>query len=111
MVTAQKKYEFEPDYAVPPGATLQEIMKSLEMTQKDLAARTGLTEQSLTRIITGVQPISYETANRLELVTQVPARLWNNLEAQYREQMAKLAERKMSPSFDSFKGRDHQNGR
>ncbi len=94
MVTAQKKYEFEPDYAVPPGVTLQEIMKSLEMTQKDLATRTGLTEQSLTRIITGVQPISYETANRLELVTQVPARLWNNLEAQYREQMAKLAERK-----------------
>ncbi|VAW36944.1 Antitoxin HigA / unknown domain, partial [hydrothermal vent metagenome] len=46
------------------------------------------------RIITGVQPISYETANRLELVTQVPARLWNNLEAQYREQLAKLAERK-----------------
>ena len=92
MVTAQKKYEFEPDYAVPPGATLLEIMESLEMTQKDLATRTGLTEQSLTRIIKGDQPISYETANRLELVTQVPARLWNNLEAQYREQKAKLEE-------------------
>ncbi len=93
MVTAQKKYEFEPDYVVPPGATLQEIMESFEMTQKELATRTGLTEQSLTRIIKGDQPISYETANRLELVTQVPARLWNNLEAQYREQKAKLEER------------------
>ena len=93
MVTAQKKYEFEPDYAVAPGATLQELMESLEMTQKELATRTGLTEQSLTRIIKGDQPISYETANRLELVTQVPARLWNNLEAQYREQKAKLEER------------------
>ena len=93
MVTAQKKYEFEPDYAVAPGATLQELMESLEMTQKELATRTGLTEQSLTRIIKGDQPISYETANRLELVTQVPAQLWNNLEAQYREQKAKLEER------------------
>ncbi len=93
MVTAQKKYEFEPDYAVAPGATLLELMESLEMTQKELATRTGLTEQSLTRIIKGDQPISYETANRLELVTQVPARLWNNLEAQYREQKAKLEER------------------
>jgi len=93
MVTAQKKYGFEPDYAVAPGATLQELMESLEMTQKELATRTGLTEQSLTRIIKGDQPISYETANRLELVTQVPARLWNNLEAQYREQKAKLEER------------------
>jgi addiction module HigA family antidote len=93
MVATQKKYEFEPDYAVPPGETLLEMMESLEMTQKDLAIRTGLTEQTLTRIFKGEQPISYETANRLELVTQVPARLWNNLEAQYREQKAKLEER------------------
>jgi addiction module HigA family antidote len=93
MVSAQKKYEFEPDYAVPPGVTLLEVMESLEMTQKDLAVRTGLTEQTLTRIVKGVQPISYETANRLELVTKVPAKLWNNLEAQYREQKAKLEER------------------
>ncbi|MBI5558923.1 MAG: helix-turn-helix domain-containing protein [Deltaproteobacteria bacterium] len=93
MLTAQKKYEFEPDYAIPPGATLLEVMESLEMTQKEMAVRTGVTEQTLTRIIKGEQPISYETANRLELVTQVPARLWNNLEAQYREQIAKIEER------------------
>jgi addiction module HigA family antidote len=94
MLTAQKKYEFEPDYAVPPGDTLLEVMESLEMIQKELAKRTGLTEQTLTRIFKGEQPISYETANRLELVTQVPARMWNNLEAQYREQLAKLEERR-----------------
>jgi addiction module HigA family antidote len=88
------KYEFEPDYAVAPGESLLEVMESLEMTQKDLAVRTGLTEQTLTRIFKGEQPISYETANRLELVTQVPARFWNNLEAQYREQLSKLEERR-----------------
>ena len=93
MLKALKKYEFEPDYATPPGATLLEVMESLEMTQKELAVRTGLTEQTLTRIFKGNQPISYETANRLELVTQVPAGMWNNLEAQYREQLAKLEER------------------
>jgi addiction module HigA family antidote len=94
MATTQRKYEFEPDYAVPPGETLLEVMGSLEMTQKELAKRTGLTEQTLTRIFKGDQPVSYETANRLELVTQVPARIWNNLEAQYREQLAKLEERR-----------------
>ncbi len=93
MITTKTKYDFEPDYAIAPGDTLLEVMESLEMTQKELAVRTGLTEQTLTRIFRGVQPISYETANRLELVTQVPARLWNNLEAQYREQIAKLEER------------------
>jgi len=90
---AKKLYAFEPDYAVPPGETLHEVMVSLEMTQKELAIRTGLTEQTLIRIFKGEQPISYETANRLELVSGVSASFWNNLEAQYGEQVAKQHER------------------
>jgi len=69
-------------------------MESLNMSQKELAIRTGLTVQSLNRIFKGDQPISYETANKLELATGVPAHMWNNLEAQYREQLAKAKERK-----------------
>jgi len=94
MLTARKIYGFEPDYAIPPGETLKEVMESLNMSQKELAVRTGLTVQSLNRIFKGNQPISYETANKLELATGVPARMWNNLEAQYREQLAKTKERK-----------------
>jgi len=91
---AKKAYKFDPDYAVAPGETLQEVMESKGMTQKDMAIRTELTVQSLNRIFKGEQPITYETANRLELVTGVPARFWNNLEALYREQLAKINERK-----------------
>jgi plasmid maintenance system antidote protein VapI len=92
MATKQK-YAYEPDYAVPPGETLQETMDAVGMSQKELAIRTGLTVQSLVRILKGEQPLTYETANRLELATGVPARLWNNLEANYREQLTKLSER------------------
>jgi len=94
MLTAKKLYGFEPDYAISPGETLKEVMESLNMSQKELAVRTGLTVQSLNRIFKGDQPISYETANKLELATGVSARMWNNLEAQYREQLAKSKERK-----------------
>jgi HTH-type transcriptional regulator / antitoxin HigA len=93
-VEAIKKYSFEPDYAVPPGQTLMEVMESLGMSQKELAIRTGLTVQSLHRIFKGTQPITYETANYLELATGVPAGMWNNLEAQYREQVTKTREQK-----------------
>ena len=93
MVKVTKKYTFEPDYAVAPGETLRETVEALDMNQKELAVRTGLTVQSLIRIFKGEQPISYETANRLELAVGVPASMWNNLEAQYREQLAKLHER------------------
>ena len=93
MVRATSKYTFEPDYAVAPGETLRETMETLDMSQKELAIRTGLTVQSLNRIFKGEQAVSYETANRLELAVGVPAKMWNNLEAQYREQLAKIHER------------------
>ncbi len=93
MVKVTKKYGFEPDYAIVPGETLRETMEALDMRQKELAIRTGLTQQTLIRIFKGEQPISYETANRLELAVGVPASMWNNLEAQYREQLAKIHER------------------
>jgi addiction module HigA family antidote len=98
MLKSEEKLGFAPDYAVPPGVTLKEVMESLDMTQKDLAVRTDVTVQTLNRIFKGEQPISYETSNKLEMATGVPSRMWNNLEAQYREQLAKLKELKQLES-------------
>ena len=104
MGLAKKKYKFEPDYAVSPGETLFEVMQSLDMNQKELGQRTGLTVQSLNRIFKGIQPITYETANRLELATGVPASFWNNLEANYREQLTKIEERnRLAKALDWLK--------
>jgi len=91
MATKQT-YKYESDYAVPPGETLKETIEMLGMTQQELAERTGLTVQTLNRIFNGEQPITYETANKLEYVTGYPASFWNNLEAQYREQLVKVEE-------------------
>ncbi len=89
-----KRYVFEPEYAVPPGRTLQETIDVLGMGQLDLATRAGLSPKHINQIIQGIAPISHETAIRLEQVTGVPARMWNNLEVNYREQLAKLEEKK-----------------
>lgn len=84
-----RTYAYTPDYAVAPGQTLSEVIESLGMTQKELALRMGLTEQSIIRILNAEQPISFDTATKLEMVTAVPARMWNNLEMHYREQLSK----------------------
>lgn len=103
-MSAKKQFGFEPDYAIPPGETLKEVMDSFDMTQAELASRTQLTVQSINRIFKGDQPISYETANKLELATGVPATMWNNLEAQYREQLAKISEReRLAKNLDWLK--------
>ena len=92
MIETKEKYDFEPDYAIPPGESLKETIELMGMTQIEFSKRTGLTVQSINRIYKGEQPIIYETANKLELVTGVPARFWNSLEANYREQLEKIKE-------------------
>lgn len=89
-----RRYVFEPEYAVPPGRTLQETIDALGMGQRDLATRAGLSPKHVNQIIQGIAPITHETSVRLEQVTGVPARMWNNLEVNYREQLAKLEETK-----------------
>ncbi len=100
-----ERYPFDPDYAVPPGRTLQETIDSRGMDQRDLATRTGLSPKHINQIIQGVASITQDTAIRLERVTGVPARFWNNLETNYREQLAKLDEkRRLSAALSWLKG-------
>jgi len=84
--------EYKPDYAVPPGETLQEILDELPMTQAELARRIGRTPKMINEIIAGKAPLTPETALLLERVLGVPARLWNKLERNYQEDLARLAE-------------------
>lgn len=90
MATKANRYHYEPDFAVPPGATLQETIDQLGIDQRELAERTGLTTKTLNQIIKGKAPLTQQTALLLERVTNVPARIWNNLEAEYREQLARM---------------------
>ena len=89
VMKAKRQHAFEPDYVVSPGATLTEVMESLRISQHELVQKTGLHEKTLTRILDGVHQIFNKNAKRLELGTGVPARMWSNLEVQYREQLAK----------------------
>lgn len=84
---------FTPDYAVPPGATLAETIEDLGMTQTELAQRMGRPLKTINEIIAGTAQIMPETALQLEKVTGVPAAFWNNAESNYREQLARLADR------------------
>lgn len=80
---------FSPDYAVAPGATLKETLEMRGLSQSDLAARTDMAEKTISQIINGIAPITYETAERFELVLGVPATFWNRREMAYREHLAR----------------------
>lgn len=86
--------EFMSDYAVPPGETLQEVLDEISMSQAELSRRMGRSPKMINEIVAGKAPITPETALLLEQILDVPARLWNNLERVYREDLARIAERK-----------------
>lgn len=92
MLHATVQYTFEPGRVPAPGETLRETMKALSMGRHELAIRTGLPVQTLNGIFMGEQPICRDIAHRLELAVGVPATMWNNLEARYREQLAKKSQ-------------------
>jgi len=77
--------------AIPPGETLAEMLEDREMSQKDLANRTGLTPKHINEIIQAKAPITVDTALKFEAVLGTPASFWTNLEANYQETLARLS--------------------
>ena len=84
--------KYQPDYAVPPGATLQEVLDEAGMTQAELAERTGLSAKHINQVIKGHASLTPQTAFRLEPVVGVPAKMWNSLEANYRDSLLRIQE-------------------
>ncbi len=83
---------YKPDYVPPPGFTLEEALSERGMTQVDLEQRIGISRKHIKQILDGKAPITPETALKLERVLGIPARLWNNLEQNYRDFLARESE-------------------
>lgn len=83
---------YVPDYAIAPGDVLEEHREAAAMTQAELADRLGLSVKHVNRVIAGLEPVTPETALRLESVFGLPAHVWLGLESRYREVRAREAE-------------------
>lgn len=82
---ARQGYTFEPDVVFPPGDTLRELLQAREMTQVELAEKIDMSEKAISQILNGKNPLTQDTALKLERVLGVDASFWNNLEAKFQE--------------------------
>lgn len=80
---------FLPDYTSPPGEMLAETIEYLGITQTELARRMGRPLKTINEIIQAKATVTADTALELERVLGVPAHLWMNMEANYREHLAR----------------------
>ena len=83
---------FTPDYAVPPGETLGDLLEEHDMSQVGLARRLGISTKHASQVITGSAGISADLALRLERVFGTPADFWLSRESQYRADLARRSE-------------------
>lgn len=90
---------FAPDYLVTPGEVLAEYLAELNMTQAELADRTGLTKKTINEIIKAKAPITPETALKFERTLGRPAHFWSNLERNYQDDLTRLAEQRRMASY------------
>jgi HTH-type transcriptional regulator / antitoxin HigA len=93
MTTKLAHRPFTPNYAIPPGDSLVELLEAFGLSQADLAERTGRPKKTINEIAKGKAAITPETALQLERVLGVPSSYWNALEQNYRAALARIEER------------------
>ena len=75
--------------AVPPGNTIKEQFQDRGMSQKEFASRMDMTTKHISQLINGEVHLTPDVAVRLEMVLGIPAKFWNNLEANYQARIVK----------------------
>lgn len=81
---------FQPNIAIHPGETLEELLEEFGMSQVDISKRTGLTPKTINEIVRGKSSITPETALKLAAVFGTSTEFWNNLERQYQDVLSRL---------------------
>jgi len=71
------------DLIIHPGETLRELIEDRNMTQKELAVRTGFSEKHVSKVLNGKASITSKFAAALEIIFDVNAMFWLNLQDNY----------------------------
>lgn len=80
------------DYIIHPGETLAEVIEDREMTQRELAVRTGMTEKHISTVIHGQKNISAAFARKLEYALGIETSFWMNLQSEYDRELLEFEE-------------------
>lgn len=94
MTSAANCGVFDPDYAVPPGLTLADLLQEQGMSQTDLARRLGVSLKHINQVIRGSASISAELALGLEKVFGTSSAFWLSRESLYQAVLARKQERR-----------------
>lgn len=84
-MASKTRNQYFPTVVPAPGELLRDILEERQMSQSELAERTGLTLKTINAIVKGKAPITPQTARKLELVLGTPAEVWSRAEQAWQE--------------------------
>ena len=84
------KYQYNPDYAVPPGWVLKEHIDALGISQEELASHCGYSPDIINEIIEGRGCIDQHLVSVLGRETGLDESIWLRMENTYRNKLNEL---------------------
>lgn len=97
---------YKPSIGIHPGRTLRKMLESLEMSQTQLAERSGLALKTINEIVQEKASITPETAMKFAAIFNMSAAFWNSLQRDYENTIVRLqyeeSLKKESKSLEKF---------
>lgn len=78
------------DLIIHPGETIKEVLLDRNISQEELAIRTGFSAKHVSEVINGKKNISSKFANSLEYALNIPTSFWINLQGLYDDEIIEL---------------------
>lgn len=73
------------DFFAPTGAMIQEYLDLNKMSEAELADKLGLTESFMSKVMSGVMPLSDDMADEIAKIFGIDAAYFKDYEKSYRE--------------------------
>jgi HTH-type transcriptional regulator/antitoxin HigA len=93
---------FEPDWAVPPGATIAAILSSRSLSRESFADALGESVETIQRLLLGLEAINIDLADRLSRCLGSSQAFWVARERQFRADSERLLQRKAADERESW---------
>lgn len=77
---------------IHPGETLKEVLEDRNMSQQELALRTGVSPKHISTVLNGEKNISVSFAKKLEYALNIDAEFWINLQNAYDKEILEFDE-------------------
>jgi HTH-type transcriptional regulator / antitoxin HigA len=84
---------FEPEWAVPPGATIAALLAARSQSRESFAAALGENVEAVQRLLLGLKAVDDDLATRLSMCLGSTKAFWVARESQYRADSARLRAR------------------